>query len=365
MEKIDIRIPGYPKQYPVIIGANILEQIAEYVNFERYSSIFIFADSNVAPLYAQKLQRILSDQLDNISISQYIFEAGEKNKNMTTVEAAYKALVKSKADRRTLMINLGGGVVSDLGGFIASTFLRGISFMTIPTTLESMVDASVGGKTGINFENLKNYIGVFASPEAIIIDVDTLKTMPERAYIQGFAEAIKHGLIQDISYYNKIYQKKPTMYSPEELMEIIRGSVQIKADIVQQDPHEKGIRKILNFGHTVGHVLESLSLETEQPLFHGEAVAIGMIAEAYISKCEGMLTEEEFKEVEKSINNAGLPTRFKTTKPLEHMIQMLYTDKKTEKGSVKWTLLSGIGRAEFNIVVNEKFAKEGLAYILS
>ncbi len=365
MKKIDIRIPGYPKQYPVIIGANILDQIAEYVDFERYSSIFICTDTNVAPLYAQKLQDVLSNQLDNISISQCIFEAGEKNKNMSTVETAYKALVKSKADRRTLLINLGGGVVSDMGGFIASTFLRGIPFLTIPTTLESMVDASVGGKTGINFENLKNYIGVFASPEAILIDVDTLKTMPERAYIQGFAEVIKHGLIQDRSYYNRISQKKPTMYSPEELKEIIGGSVQIKADIVQQDPHEKGIRKILNFGHTVGHVLESLSLETNQPLFHGEAVAIGMIAEAYISKCEGMLSEDEFDEVEKSINNAGLPTRFKTAIPLDHIIQMLHTDKKTEKGSVKWTLLSGIGKAEFNIVVNEKFAKEGVAYILT
>ncbi|CAN5173622.1 3-dehydroquinate synthase [soil metagenome] len=365
MKNIQIAVPEFSKKYTVSIGEGVLQDIINQFDFDSYSSIFIITDSNVEPLYLSKLESALSEALPYEKIHHFGFPAGEQNKNLETVAKAYNSLVEVKADRRTLLINLGGGVVSDLGGYVASTYLRGIPYITIPTTLESMVDASVGGKTGVNLGSLKNYVGVFTSPQAVIIDVDTLKTLPERALVQGFAEVIKHGLIQNATYFEKVIQKKLKKYSSSELIDIISGSVEIKKAIVQEDPHEKGVRKILNFGHTVGHVLESLSMDTNNPLFHGEAIAIGMVAEAYISYKEGLLENDEFKKIEIAIRNADLPVRYKTEKSVDELYSLLYTDKKTEKGSVKWTLLSGIGASEFNVVVNEKFAKEGIAYILS
>lgn len=364
MKTIEIHVPTFPKKYPVIIGQHIFSSITEYIDFDTCSSIFIITDSHVAPLYLEQLKNGLKEAIDYKDIYQFVFPAGEKNKNTETANQAYKALVEARADRQTLIINLGGGVVSDLGGYIASTYLRGIHYMTIPTTLESMVDASVGGKTGVNLGSLKNYIGVFSSPQAVLIDIETLKTLPERALLQGYAEVIKHGLIKDAHYFEMIRDKNPTSCSHTELIDIIAGSIQIKADIVQQDPHEKGIRKILNFGHTIGHVIESLSLQTEHPLFHGEAVAIGMVAEAYVSYKEGMIEHDDFEEIESTIRSAGLPTRFKTAQSIDHIVEMLYTDKKTVKGSIKWSLLEGIGKCGFNIVVNEQFAKAALEYIL-
>lgn len=363
MKKIDIHVPAYSKKYPVIIGENMLSTITNHVTFDDYSSVFIFTDSHVAPHYLHVLTDALAETFDT-TIHHTTFAAGEKSKNLDTVHNAYTALIQAKADRCTLMINLGGGVVSDMGGYIASTYLRGIPYINIPTTLEAMVDASVGGKTGVNVDSLKNYIGVFSTPEAVIIDVDTIKTLPERTFIQGYAEVIKHGLIKDAAYFEKVTKKMPAEYSQDELIDIIQGSVGIKADIVQQDPHEKGIRKILNFGHTIGHVIESVSLQTETPLFHGEAVAIGIVAEAYISRQEGMISEDDYKQVESAIKTSGLPVRFKTNKHPDELVEMLYTDKKTEKGSIKWSLLAGIGKAEFNIVVNERFAREGIVHTL-
>lgn len=363
MKKIEIHVPVYPKKYQVICDKGILASFTKYIDIETYTSIFIISDSNVSPLYLHKLIDGLSKGIKETRMHSYSFEAGEKSKDIETAGVLYKALANAKVDRKSLIINLGGGVVTDIGGFVASTYLRGIPYINIPTTLEAMVDASVGGKTGVNLENLKNYIGVFSSPEAIYIDIDTLKSLPERTFVQGYAEVIKHGLIKDAAYFAKVTKKKPLEYSEEELMDIIAGSIEIKAQIVQEDPHEKGIRKILNFGHTIGHVVESLSLSSDNPLFHGEAVAIGMVAEAYISCKEGYIDEDVFKEIELSIKDSGLRVRADSITSVDEMIAMLYTDKKTEKGSIKWSLLTDIGESEFNIVVPENIAREALGYI--
>ncbi len=364
MKTIDISTMNYATTYTVTIGEGLIAGIARLNDFEQYSSIVIISDSVVAPLYIEKLQDAILQVVENIKIHQFICKAGEKNKNLQTVYEGYESLIKAKADRRTLVINLGGGVVSDMGGYIASTYLRGISYITIPTTLESMVDASVGGKTGVNVGGLKNYVGVFANPQAVIIDTEMLKTLSDRILTQGFAEVIKHGLIKDAVYFEKIRQMIPTQLSRDELIDMIHGSIQIKSDIVQQDPHEKGIRKLLNFGHTIGHVIETLSLRTEDPLYHGEAVAIGMVAEAYISNKEGMLSDEEFEIVEKTIKDAGLPVRFKSDISVDQIADMLVSDKKTEKGSIKWSLLERIGQGEFNIVVTDSFIRKAISYVL-
>lgn len=363
MKKIEIQVPAYSKKYQVIIDKGILASFANHIDIKTYSSVFIITDSNVSPIYLPKLIESLSKEIEETRIHSYSFEAGEKSKHIETVVALYKALADAKADRNSLIINLGGGVVTDIGGFVASTYLRGVSYINIPTTLEAMVDASVGGKTGINLENLKNYIGIFSIPEAIYIDIDTLKSLPERALLQGYAEVMKHGLIKDLSYFEKVTKKKLTEYTEDELIDIIAGSVDIKAHIVQEDPHERGVRKILNFGHTIGHVIESASFSSNNPLFHGEAVAIGMVAEAYISSKEGYIDEDTFKDIEVSIKDSGLPVRCAFTASLDEMMEMLYTDKKTVKGSIKWSLLTGIGKSEFNIVVSESIAREALRYI--
>ncbi len=356
-------MPDFSHKYTVSIGQGLLGHISDCIDFDSYSSLFIFTDSHVEKLYLNALKQEIIRSAPETKIHSFVFEAGETQKNSDTVNRTYQALLQARADRRTLMILLGGGVVSDMGGFIASTYQRGIPFITIPTTLESMVDASIGGKTAVNLGNYKNYIGVFATPQAVVIDVDTLKTLPNRAYIQGYAEVIKHALILDAGYFAVLAKQKPTSYSSEELVQLIMRSVQLKAEIVRQDPHERGLRKILNFGHTIGHAIESLSLQTAQPLFHGEAVSIGMVAEAYISYRLGMLEEDELKKIVSAIESAGLPVKYKTDSSVDEIVALLYTDKKSEKGSIKWSLLNHIGKAEFNIVVDEKFARDGISYI--
>ena len=235
--------------------------------------------------------------------------------------------------------------------------------MNISTTLEGMVDASVGGKTGVNLGHLKNYIGAFAQPKIVLCDVETLKTLPDRALLQGYAEVIKHGLIEDRLYFEEAIEKSPLEMSARELVDIIAQSIAIKAEIVQQDESEQGVRKLLNFGHTIGHVIESLSMQSDKPLFHGEAVAIGMVAESSICQSVGMITEQDFKKIENGIRHVGLPIRYHGA-TVDAIFDKLLTDKKAEKGDINWTLLSGIGQGEFNVKVDEKFVRQAIKYIL-
>ncbi len=362
MKQLEIKTKAYEKKYTVIIGMSILEKLAELVDIKWNSSICIITDSNIPKEFINKVVKSLG-KFPKEKVFTFIFEAGEKNKNLKTVDKMYQFFAENKLDRKSLVINIGGGVVTDMGGFAASTFMRGVPFINISTTLEGMVDASVGGKTGVNFGSLKNYIGTFAQPQAVIIDIDTLKTLPGRAFIQGFAEVIKHGLIADEKYFSVVSSKAIPEFSDDELINIIYGSVKIKAAIVTEDERETGIRKILNFGHTIGHAVESMSLKSGKPLFHGEAVAIGIVAEAKISESMGMITPYEFEKIEASIANAKLPTRF-TGGNYQDISKLILTDKKNQRGKVKWTLLNGIGKAEFNIEVTESFIKKGIEYVL-
>jgi len=356
MEKILIQLAKHSFKYPVYVGVGLVSKLDELIDLDRYSSITLISDSNVFPLHGKSIIKK--------GMNAFVFKAGENSKTLETVHEAYKYFAKNKVDRKGLIINLGGGVVTDLGGFVASTYLRGIHFINIPTTIEAMVDASFGGKNGVNLGGYKNYIGTFTQPQAVIADIDFLKTMPKRSFVQGFAEMIKHGLIQDREHFNSVTSKKPNEFKEAELVKLIADSVHIKTQIVQQDVNETGVRKLLNFGHTVGHALESLSFKSHHPLFHGEAVAIGMVAEAKISENLGMISEKEFKLIENAISSSGLPTRYKDNISIDSVMTMIQKDKKGQRGKIKWTLLSAIGVGEYNIEIDEKFVREGIKYVL-
>jgi 3-dehydroquinate synthase len=256
------------------------------------------------------------------------------------------------------MNNLGGGVVTDMGGFVASTYKRGIDFINIPTTLLSQVDASVGGKTGIDIDNVKNMVGTFTLPQAVFIETMFLKTLPERELLSGFAEIIKHGLIADSAYYEQL---KGSNYKQPDAG-IIHRSVKIKNDVVTADPLEKGLRKILNFGHTIGHAVESYSLtKDKKPLTHGEAIAIGMICEAYLSVKNNTLKEEELSDICIYITSI-YPQYTIQSKSFEQLRALMESDKKNEHGMIMFSLLSAIGTCEYNCRVSETDIIESLNY---
>ncbi len=356
MEKILIQLAKKSFHYHVYVGENLINKLDEMIDLKHYSSITVISDSTVYDLYGKKIVKK--------GINSFVFKAGEKSKTLETAREAYKYLAGNKVDRRGLIINLGGGVVTDLGGFVAATYLRGIHFVNIPTTIEAMVDASFGGKNGVNLGAYKNYVGTFIQPQMVVVDVATLESMPNRSYIQGFAEVIKHGLIQDKEYFMSLINKKPKEFTKKELIRIITQSVHIKTQIIQQDVNETGERKLLNFGHTVGHAFESLSFKTKNPLFHGEAVAIGMVAEAKISADLGMISENDFELIENTISSFGLPTRYKDNASIESIIALIEKDKKGLRGKIKWTLLSAIGVGDYNIEIGDKFVLEGIKYVL-
>lgn len=362
IETVKVYTIIHTHSYRIYVGKHVYEEIGEVLDMDQYSQIIILTDTQIAPFYLEETVHKL--RKFNKNISSFKIEPGEQHKTLETVSLIYKFLIKQQADKKTLLVNLGGGVISDIGGYVASTFLRGMPFINLPTTLEGMIDASVGGKTGINFEEYKNYIGTFAQPEGVFAEVTTLQSLPERVFLQGQAEAIKHGLIADASYFEKVTSKKINEFPEDQLIELIAQSIQIKADFVHKDEKEDASRKLLHFGHIIGHALESLSQKTSHPLYHGEAVAIGMVAEAKISEQLGMLSERDFETIEQSIANVGLPIRYPNKTNLEKVLKLVHADKKSIKGKIKWSLLTGIGKADFNIEIGEKFIKDGIAYIL-
>lgn len=327
-----------------IIGKNLLEKINTLFDFSKFSMIAVLTDDVIQMSLISQIgliRKSLNRELTVITIP-----SGESQKNIETVKKIWKQMFDEGLDRRSLLINLGGGVVCDMGGFAASTFMRGIDFLNVPTTLLAQVDAGIGGKTGIDFIDIKNGIGIFKDPIGTIIDVETLKTLPKRELTAAFGEIIKHGVISGREYFSLVTSKKPEEFDQDELIEIIKRSIKIKSDIVKKDPKEDGLRKVLNFGHTIGHAIESLSWKTNNPLLHGEAVAIGMIAEARLSGKDLLIIEESLKKI-------GLPVKVKNIKS-EDIMSMILTDKKNSAGKINWSLPKKIGKVEINIEVSEE-----------
>lgn len=330
--------------YSVFFNETGYEKLASYLTASSYSRIFILVDENTSQYC---LPHLLNQLATDIEIEIIELEVGEIHKNITTCTEVWGALSELGADRKSILLNLGGGVITDLGGFVACTFKRGIDFINIPTTLLAMVDASIGGKNGVDLGNLKNQIGIIREPKAVIIDPSFLSTLPQREMRSGLAEMLKHGLIYDKLYWDKF--KNLTNLNTDDLNELIHQSIQIKNTIVCEDLTENGIRKALNFGHTLGHGIESFFLESEdkKTLLHGEAIAAGMILESYISKEKGLLSNEEYHEIKYIINDIFEPIVFEAT-DIEKIIALLIFDKKNEFGKVQFALLDGIGRSKIN-----------------
>lgn len=336
--------------YSVFFNETGYEKLASYLVPTYYSKIFILVDENTSQYC---LPHLLNNLATEIEIEIIELEEGESHKNIATCTEVWAALSELGADRKSLIINLGGGVISDLGGFVACTFKRGIDFINIPTTLLSMVDASIGGKNGVDLGNLKNQIGIIREPKAVIIDTEFLSTLSQREMRSGLAEMLKHGLIFDKNYWDNF--KNLNDLSTDDLNELIYQSIQIKNTIVCEDLTENGIRKALNFGHTLGHGIESYFLENENKtsLLHGEAIAAGMILESYISKEKGLLSNEEYHEIKYIINDIFERIEFDEI-DINQIIELLIYDKKNEFGKVQFVLLDGIGKIKINQEADNK-----------
>ncbi len=336
--------------YPIYFNEKAYEALNLHLSNNKYSNIFVIVDSNTNEYCLPKLLPYIETDLD-VEIIE--FEAGEENKNIDTCVEIWKVLTELGGDRKSLVINLGGGVVTDLGGFVASTFKRGVDFIHIPTTLLSMVDASVGGKNGVDLGNLKNQIGVINVPTMVLIDTQYLETVPQNEMRSGLAEMLKHGLIYDKNYWEQFLDLNAIDF--ETLDELIHRSVVIKNEIVKQDPTEKNIRKALNFGHTLGHAIESYFLENENKttLLHGEAIAVGMVLESYISLEKGLITEAEYNQIKNTIMSIYEDVVF-TQEDIEPILELLIHDKKNEYGSIQFALIEGIGKIKINQSVDNE-----------
>ncbi|OGE64864.1 3-dehydroquinate synthase [Candidatus Daviesbacteria bacterium RIFCSPLOWO2_02_FULL_36_7] len=343
-------------KYNVYIGPGSLSKLPNLISSNNYSCIVLITDIFVEKYCLKQIEKILPKKLVKI-----IIRPGEQFKNIATVQDIWQKLLLNSCDRRSLIINLGGGVILDIGGFAASTYMRGLDFLNIPTTLLAQVDASVGGKVGFDFAGIKNLIGTFNQPIAVICDINLLSTLPEREFAAGFAEIIKHGLIADKKYFEKVSSKHPLKFTKDELINIISASIKIKADIVQRDETENCTRKILNFGHTIGHAIESISLETQTPLLHGEAISIGMMTEARISFLLRMLSANDLKLIEQSLMNADLPISIPDMTSKE-IINKMQSDKKNVDGKINFTLLQKIGKAIINQQISPTILQKALRY---
>lgn len=332
-----------------------LAPLAKIIEEGKYSKVFVFTDRNTTEFCLPVFQGMLDDFSDFDMIET---DPGEENKNIDFCIGIWKTLLDFEADRKCLMINLGGGVITDMGGFIASTYKRGIDFINIPTTLLSQVDASVGGKTGIDIDNVKNMVGTFALPQTVFIETAFLNTLSERELLSGFAEMIKHGLIVDSNYYEQL---KSADYKHISAAAIHR-SVEIKNEVVTEDPHEKGRRKILNFGHTIGHAVESYALSNDKsPLTHGEAIAIGMICEAFLSVKYNTLTTAELEDITRYILSL-YPAYHIKQESFTELLALMQSDKKNEHGQILFSLLSKTGTCDYNCIVTEKDILDSLIY---
>ena len=317
-----------------------LPEAVEPLNIKE-RKLCIVADSTTAALYGAELKEILKETCTYVSM--FVFPAGEVNKTLNTVRDLYEHLILEKFDRKDMLVALGGGVVGDLTGFAAATYLRGIGFIQIPTTLLSQVDSSIGGKTGVDFDAYKNMVGAFHMPRLVYMNLNVLKTLPDRQFACGMGEIIKHGLIQDSDYLEKLstYQREIREKNYAALLWMVAGSCKIKRHVVEEDPTEQGIRAWLNFGHTIGHSVEKLKDFT---LCHGECVAIGCAAAAWMSWKRGLISEKEKEAAEQLLLDYQLPVRVKGLKP-EDVVKTTKLDKKMDAGKVKFVLLKKIGEA--------------------
>jgi 3-dehydroquinate synthase len=337
----------------IIFSDALANDLEDLLNGQQYSKIGVITDSNTLKYcYPLIKAHLPADH------SLYSFQAGEANKTIHTCMQIWQWMTEEGFDRKALILNVGGGVVGDMGGFCAATYKRGIRFINLPTTLLSQVDASVGGKLGVDFNGFKNHIGVFTSPDTVFIASDFLDTLPEAELRSGYAEVIKHGLIQDADYFSKL---KATEWQKQDWKFIIAHSVSIKKDVVTQDPLESGLRKILNFGHTIGHAFETFYLGSEKHLLHGEAIAIGMICEGYLSVKKSGLSKQELAQLSRLLFTIYGKFEFEPD-AVSAIVQLCAQDKKNDGQVLNFSLLKSIGTCTYNIPVLPEEIREAILY---
>lgn len=310
----------------------------------------VITDSTVEKIYGNEIVSLLSGKCKKAVL--FSFPAGEASKNLDTVKKAYEFLIKEKFDRKDMLLALGGGVTGDLTGFVAATYLRGVDFIQIPTTLLAQADSSIGGKTGVDFDGYKNMVGAFKMPRLVYMNVAALKTLEDRQFYSGFAEIMKHGLIKDETFYLWLLENMYEIHDRDmdTLQEMVYRSCEIKKQVVEKDPTEKGERALLNFGHTIGHAVEKAK---NFNLFHGECVALGAVAAAYISYKRDMISMEEYYEIRDMFVPFNLPISVDDIEPAE-IVKLTRSDKKMEAGKIKFILLKKIGRAVMDDTVTEQ-----------
>jgi len=338
----------------ILLTNNIKSAIADFFSEKSFSKIGIIVDENTKELCLPKIITAINQKKYCIIETK----SGEENKNIDSCILAWKKLTDCKFDRNSLVINLGGGIICDMGGFIASTFKRGIEFINIPTTLLSQVDASIGGKIGIDFMQYKNQLGLFKEASKTIISTEFLKTLNKREIKSGFSEIFKHSLIKDSKYFDEIIKNN---WNYQNWDHHIKKSIEIKSKIVTKDPEELGLRKILNFGHTIGHGVESTFLNTKNKLLHGEAISVGIICESFISKNRSGLKEIELNKINKYILD-----NYSFEKIHHHninkIINNIVQDKKNIDEIIRMTLLKKIGSSTYDISVTKKEIEESVLY---
>lgn len=354
---LTVDVPAQPARYDLAVGFGSIAHIKGLPQVVRASKVLLLVDKGIP----ESLRTAVAAALDPTKITALLeIPSGEKSKEVSQLTEIWKFLSSSKADRRSVLLNLGGGMVGDLGGFAASTYMRGVPFVQIPTTLLSQVDASIGGKVAINFDGIKNLIGTITPPAAVIIDLNMLATLSDREFRSGFAEIVKHGLIRDRELAESLFSRNARDWNSTDLEAIIVRSCEIKRDVVQRDPFESGERKILNFGHTVAHALESLSHQSGTILLHGEAVSIGMIIEANIALRAGLLPQADYDSIVAGIGRTGLSNRVPHRYPIQSVMELISRDKKNQGSEVRWSLISAIGAAVYDQVLPAPLVEKSL-----
>lgn len=320
--------------YPIVLG-RLQDTFSAWLQQRRPSKILLLTDANTRRYCLPGFLAATGLPADTPVVE---IPAGETYKHIQTCAAIWEQMLQAQLDRHAIVINLGGGVIGDMGGFCAATWKRGVDFVQVPTTLLSMTDAAIGGKLGIDFQKVKNTIGVFQNPAAVFVDPAFLRTLPERELRSGFAEVIKHALIGAPELWEMIREMTPEQLaasSPEIWIEMLRLSIAVKVRVVTEDPHEKGIRMLLNYGHTIGHALESYFLETENPLTHGEAIAVGMLAESWVQhqRTSAQMPDAQIRLILRMFPHRNIPLDI-----VPEIWQTMQQDKKNKAGTVRMTV---------------------------
>lgn len=343
------------KNYSIFIGESA-SGISETIARGDYSKVAVLVDENTRRHCLPLFEKSIKTDFEVIEIT-----SGESQKNIETCTHIWDKMLRLGLDRHSLFVNLGGGVIGDMGGFSAATFLRGIDFIQVPTTLLSQVDASVGGKLGIDFNLVKNSVGVFRDPQAVWVNPEFLATLPDGEIRSGFAEIFKHALIADRDLWSDLRSVKNLRDVDWE--PLLAHSLRIKKQVVEEDPFEKGIRKALNFGHTIGHAVESMALRKKQPLLHGEAVAIGMVCESFLSEKHKGLSEGELSEIVRVIE-AHYPHFPFSENDFPELLRLMRKDKKNRDGQINFSMLPSIGEVEINQVCKIPEIEKALRFYL-